>query len=111
MDLETIAGPLGAGVLSSFLTFLGVRTTAKSSLEAEYMKRFDDAMKRSHEQDKRKDERIKALEERQDSHEKQTLDLLREEKESCEKKIDRLRKDFDERISSFSGLKALDDTL
>lgn len=110
MDLETIAGPVGAGVLSSLLTFLGVRTKAKSSLESEYMKRFDEAMKRAHDQDKRKDERIKALEARQDSHERQTLDLLREEKESCEKKIEKLRRDFDERISSFSGLKALDDT-
>lgn len=100
MEIEPIVGPVGAGVISSVLTYLGVRTKTRSNLELEYMRRFDKALARAHEQDKRKDERIKALESRQDNHERQMLDLLREERESCAEQIATLRREFDERISS-----------
>jgi len=80
-NIAEILGALGIGSIGSGLvTYLGVRKKVGSSLETEYMRRFDEAIKR-------REERIDKLERELDKNRRETLDVVREEREQCKREL------------------------
>ena len=83
--VEIITAVGGGGAVSSVGTWLIARRKVGADLETEYMRRFDEAIKR-------REERIDKLERELDKNRRETLDVVREEREQCKRELLELEK-------------------